>query len=48
LDLTGEQLETMLQIARRAPLPLESRLVEVGIIEFRPVKQLASLALRGR
>jgi 2'-5' RNA ligase len=48
LDLTGEQLGTALQIAGRAPLPIEGRLVEVGIVEFRPVKQLASRALGGR
>jgi hypothetical protein len=29
-------------------MPLESRLVEVGIVQFRPVKQLVSCALGGR
>jgi 2'-5' RNA ligase len=48
LDLTGQQLETALRIAGRTPLPLESRLVEVGIIEFRPVRPLASRALGRR
>jgi hypothetical protein len=36
------------RIAGRTPLPLESRLVEVGLIEFRPVRQLASRALGRR
>ena len=34
-------------LAGRAPLPLECRLVEVGIVEFRPVKQLVSRVLAG-
>jgi 2'-5' RNA ligase len=47
LEVTGQQLETALRIAGRVPLPLQSRLVEVGIVEFRPVRQLASRALGG-
>jgi hypothetical protein len=30
------------------PLPLEARLVEAGIVAFRPVKQLVTHALGGR
>lgn len=47
-DLEPDQFGTALSIAARVPLPLESRLVEVGIVEFRPVKQLTTCALGGR
>ena len=47
-DLEPEQFGDALAIAARVPLPLESRLVEAGIVEFRPVKQLVSCALGGR
>jgi 2'-5' RNA ligase len=47
-DLEPDRFGDALEIAARAPLPLESRLVEVGIVEFRPVKQLVSYALGGR
>ena len=46
-DLAPDQFGTALAIAGRAPLPLECRLVEVGIVEFRPVKQLVSRVLGG-
>ena len=46
-DLAPEQFASALAIAGRAPLPLECRLVEVGIVEFRPVKQLVSRVLAG-
>ena len=45
MDLAAEQFPAALEIARRAPLPLEGRLVEIGIIEFRPV---VSHVLTGR
>jgi hypothetical protein len=47
-DLEPDRFGDALAIAARAPMPLESRLVEVGIVEFRPVKQLVSCALGGR
>ena len=47
-DLAPDQFATALEIARRARLPLECRLVEIGIVEFRPVNQLISRALGGR
>ena len=46
-DLEPDQFGTALAIAGRAPLPLECHLVEVGIVKFRPVKQLISRALGG-
>jgi 2'-5' RNA ligase len=46
-DLEPDQFHSALAIAGRAPLPLECRLVEVGIVEFRPVKQLVSRVLGG-
>ena len=48
MDLANDQFGTALEIARRAPLPLECLLVEVGIVEFRPVKHLFSYHLDGR
>ncbi len=48
LDLAPDQFGSALTIAARLPLPLESRLVEVGIVEFRPVKQLVSRPLGRR
>jgi 2'-5' RNA ligase len=47
MDLASDQFPAALEIARRAPLPLEGRLVEIGIVEFRPVKQLVSHVLGG-
>jgi hypothetical protein len=47
-DLEPEQFGSALAIAGRVRLPIECRLVEVGIVEFRPVKQLVSRTLGGR
>src|SRR5262249_51393762 len=47
-DLGPDRFGDALAIAGRVPLPLEARLVEVGIVEFRPVKQLSSYALGAR
>jgi 2'-5' RNA ligase len=47
-DLEANRFGDALAIAKRTPLPLESRLVEAGIVEFRPVKQLVSCPLGGR
>jgi len=47
-DLGPDRFGDALAIAARVPLPLEAVLVEVGIVEFRPVKQLVSRALSGR
>jgi len=47
-DLEPDQFGSALAIAGRVPLPLGCRLVEVGIVEFRPVRQLASCPLGGR
>jgi len=44
-DFTSEQFTRALEIARRVALPLACRLVEIGIVEFRPVKQLISRPL---
>ncbi len=48
MELGADRLGDALAIAGRAPLPFEARLVEVGIVEFRPVKQLVSCPLGGR
>jgi 2'-5' RNA ligase len=46
-DLEPDQFGSAVAIAARAPLPLECLLIDVGIVEFRPVKQLVSRALGG-
>jgi len=48
MDLEADRFGDALTIAARMPLPLAARLIEVGIVEFRPVKQLASCPLGGR
>jgi 2'-5' RNA ligase len=48
LDMEPDQFGTALAIAGRLPLPVQCRLVEAGIVEFRPVKQLASRTLGRR
>ena len=47
-DLEPDRFGSALAIAGRVGLPLECRLVEIGIVQFRPVKQLVSRALGGR
>jgi 2'-5' RNA ligase len=47
-DLEPDQFGISLAIAGRLPLPLECRLIEVGIVEFRPVKQLVPRGLGGQ
>ena len=46
-DLEPERFGDALAIAARVPLPIECRLVEIGIVEFRPVQQLMSRVLGG-
>jgi len=48
IDLEPDRFGDALAIAGRLALPLEARLIEVGIVEFRPVTQLVSRALGGR
>lgn len=45
MDLTEDLVPTVLEIARRAPLPLGGRLDRIGIVEFRPVTQRCAFAL---
>lgn len=45
MDLTDAERATAQAIARRAPLPLHARLVRIGIVEFRPVKELCAFDL---
>lgn len=40
-----EPVPVTLAIARRAPLPLGSRLERIGIVEFRPVRQRCAFDL---
>jgi 2'-5' RNA ligase len=47
-DMEPGQFAGALAIAGRVPLPLECRLVELGIVEFRPVRQVISRGLVGR
>src|SRR5881396_3078328 len=44
-DVTAEQFTRALEVARRVALPIACRLVEIGIVEFGPVKQLISRPL---
>jgi 2'-5' RNA ligase len=44
-DFMAEQFTRALEVARRVALPLACRLVEIGIVEFRPVKPLISRSL---
>ncbi len=47
-DMEPDQFAGALAIAGRVPLPLACRLVEVGIVEFKPVKQVMSPTLAGQ
>jgi 2'-5' RNA ligase len=46
-DFTAEQFARALEIVRRVALPIDCRLVEIAIVEFRPVKQLITRPLGG-
>jgi 2'-5' RNA ligase len=48
MDLEPSQVAPALAIAETIRLPLPARLVEVGIVEFRPVRELAGYPLAGR
>jgi 2'-5' RNA ligase len=48
MELAPGRFSDALAIAARTPLPLEARLIEVGIVEFRPVKELMTCPLRAR
>ncbi len=45
MDLTEELMPPALTIARRAPLPFNGHLERIGIVAFRPVKQLCAFDL---
>ncbi|MGH7346800.1 MAG: 2'-5' RNA ligase family protein [Candidatus Rokuibacteriota bacterium] len=47
-NLEPDRFGSALAIAGRVGLPRECRLVEIGIVEFRPVKHLVARALGGR
>ncbi|MBI2204611.1 MAG: 2'-5' RNA ligase family protein [Candidatus Rokubacteria bacterium] len=44
MDVPPDRMAEVLAVARRAPLPIAGRLEAVGIVEFRPVRLLASHA----
>ena len=48
MELAADRFGEALAIAGRVPLPLAARLIEIGIVEFRPVKELVSCPLGGR
>lgn len=47
MDLPPERLNDALAVAMRLPLPMPAQAVEIGLIEFHPVKRLLALPLRG-
>lgn len=48
VELERGRFSDALAIAARIPLPLEARMTEIGIVEFRPVKELVSYPLGAR
>jgi hypothetical protein len=46
-DFTPAQFARALEVVRRVALPIACRLVEIAIVEFRPVRTLAARALAG-
>ena len=48
MDVEADRFGDALAIAGRVPLPLPARLIEIGIVEFRPVKELVSCPLGSR
>ncbi len=42
MDFAEARLPAAVAIAERVSLPLEARLVRVGVVEFRPVKELCA------
>jgi len=47
MDLEANQFGTALALAGRVGLPIQCRLVDIGIVEFRPVRQVVSHTLGG-
>jgi hypothetical protein len=43
----GDRLGQTLEIARRASLPLDARLVEIAVVDFRPLRHRFSIPLTG-
>ncbi len=46
MDLPPERLNDALAVAMRLALPMPAQAVEIGVIEFHPVKHLLALPLR--
>ena len=45
-DLSSKQVSHAIEICRKTHLPIRGRLVRIGLIEFRPIKEVCSFALR--
>jgi 2'-5' RNA ligase len=43
--VAAERLAAAVEVCRRAPLPLAARLAEIGVVEWRPVRQHCAFAL---
>lgn len=44
-DLSSEQVSHAIEVCRKAHLPIRGQLVQVGLIEFRPIKEVCLFAL---
>ena len=44
-DLSSKQVGHAIEICRKAHLPIRGQFVQIGLIEFRPIKEVCSFAL---
>ena len=47
MDLPAENVPKIIELCNNLDLPTEAHLLEIGLIEFRPIKELMRLPLRG-
>lgn len=43
--VSSDLVARAVEVCRRSPLPLEARLVEIGVVEWRPVRQICAFNL---
>jgi hypothetical protein len=45
-NLSPKQVSHAIEICRKAPLPIQGLFVQIGLIEFRPIKEICAFLLK--
>jgi len=47
-NLSSNQVSQAIEVGRKAPLPIRGQFIQIGLVEFRPIKEICVFKLGGR